>query len=49
MADDQAMRDAFNTCDLDGKGSICAKEMGAVLKALGEDESLAEVSQCRSL
>lgn len=42
MASEQQMKEAFDACDLDKKGSICAKEMGAVLKALGEDESLAE-------
>ena len=44
MASEQELRDAFNTCDLDGKGTISAKELGAVLKALGEDESIAAVS-----
>ena len=37
------LKEAFNACDLDGKGTISGKELAAVLKALKEDESLAEV------
>ena len=41
------MREAFNVCDVDGKGTISVSEMAAVLKALDKDVSLAEVSFTR--
>lgn len=44
MASDEQLREAFNTFDLDGKGTISAKEMDAVLKAVEINDVTGDVS-----
>ena len=50
--DKDMMRTAFTLFDLDGNGVICAKELGTLLRALGQnptDEELDELMVVRVL